>query len=75
MLDDPIKEIAGQRDGIKDQVVEIEERNADLNNLKAELNAKNKVTADEWVKLQSFNTMYKNKPNDLNILMKAVEPF
>ena len=75
MLDERIKGITGQREGIKDQVVEIEQRNTDLNNLKADLNAKNKVQADEWAKLQSINTMYKNNQNDLNILMKEVEPF
>jgi len=57
MLDDSTKEIAAQRDRIKDKVEEIEQRNTDLNNLKADLEAKYKEQADERAKLQSLNTL------------------
>jgi septal ring factor EnvC (AmiA/AmiB activator) len=74
MLDERIKEIAAQRDRIKDKLEEIEQRNTDLNNLKADLEAKYKEQADERAKLQSLNTLYENKQNELNVLMKEVEP-
>jgi len=75
MLDERIKEIAAQRDRIKDKLEEIEQRNTDLNNLKADLEAKYKEQADERAKLQSLNTLYENKQNELNVLMKEVEPY
>jgi 23S rRNA A2030 N6-methylase RlmJ len=57
MLDECTKDIAAQRDRIKDKVEEIEQRNTDLNNLKADLEAKYKEQADERAKLQSLNTL------------------
>lgn len=75
MLDERTKEIAAQRERIKDKNEEIEQRNTDLNNLKADLEAKYKEQADERAKLQSLNTLYENKQNELNVLMKEVEPY
>jgi len=56
-LDERTKEIAQQRELIKDKVEEIEQRNTDMNNLKADLEAKYKEQADERSKLQSLNTL------------------
>lgn len=57
MLDDRIKEIAQQREKIKDKTEEIETKEADINNLKAELEEKHKEQGEEREKMKSLNTL------------------
>jgi len=75
MIDDTTKRITQQREKIKEKQDEIEQRKTDLKNHQADLEAKHKEQQDERTKQQSLKTLWETKRNELEVLMKEIQPY